>query len=248
MIIYRYYLSVLGVIFLGSITIQNIAAETVLDEGAELYHDYCSVCHGDKGDGNSRAKGGLNTRPRDFTQPGLSKLVTRESMVDVVLNGRPGTAMAGWSTRLSRSQAESVVDYVRYVYMSQGEGSGIDISKAVTIETHTTAAGLAMPSGLTGDPEKGRLFYENNCATCHGVGGGGDGPRAYFIFPKPINFLSEASRTRLNRVMLFNAIKYGVRGKEMPAWGKVLNDQQIANITEYVYKDIIQKDNSVQAN
>jgi len=247
MIIYRYYLSVLGVIFLGSITVQNIAAETVLDEGAELYHDYCSVCHGDKGDGNSRAKGGLNTRPRDFTLPGLSKLITRESMVDVILNGRPGTAMAGWSTRLSRSQAESVVDYVRNVIMSQGENSEIDISKtvtleskAVTLETHTTAAGLAMPSGLTGDPEKGRLFYESNCATCHGVNGGGDGPRAYFIFPKPVNFLSEASRARLNRVMLFNAIKYGVRGKEMPAWGKVLNDQQIANITEYVYKDMIQ--------
>jgi mono/diheme cytochrome c family protein len=32
-----------------------------------LYHNYCSVCHGDKGDGRSRATGSLSTVPRDFT-------------------------------------------------------------------------------------------------------------------------------------------------------------------------------------
>ena len=35
--------------------------------GALLYHNYCSVCHGDKGDGRSRATGSLSTPPRDFT-------------------------------------------------------------------------------------------------------------------------------------------------------------------------------------
>ena len=176
-------------------------------------------------------------------------------MVNIVLNGRPGTAMAGWGTRLSHSQAESVVDFVRNNFMSASmskDNSEIkDISKTEAtkatevIETteakepHKKIVELSMPNGLTGDSEKGKLFYNDNCSTCHGASGDGDGPRAYFIFPKPRNFLSEDSKMRLNRIVLFNAIKHGVRGKEMPAWGKVLDDQQIANVTEYVFKTII---------
>jgi mono/diheme cytochrome c family protein len=246
MIIRRYSLQVFSVLMLGSMVMPGFAVEVELDEGAELYHDYCSVCHGDKGDGNSRAKGGLSTRPRDFTQAGLSKILTRETMINIVLHGVPGTAMTGWSTRLNRAQAEKIVDYVRNTYMSQSNNKGVSVSETGTVETLPATAELSMPSGLTGNPEKGKLFYNDNCATCHGVSGGGDGPRAYFIFPKPRNFLSKESRMRLNRVMLFNAIKYGVRGKEMPAWGKVLDDQQIANIAEYVFKEMIQKDNSAQ--
>jgi mono/diheme cytochrome c family protein len=33
-----------------------------------LYHNYCSVCHGDRGDGNSRARNSLVPPPRDFTR------------------------------------------------------------------------------------------------------------------------------------------------------------------------------------
>jgi len=169
-------------------------------------------------------------------------------MIDIVLNGRPGTAMAGWGTRLSRTQAESVVDYVRDTFMSEGEDKDeqVTVSKTEKKETNVTKAEIAMPYGLSGDPDKGKLFYDDNCATCHGVNGAGDGPRAYFIFPKPRNFLTDSSRTRLNRTILFHATKYGIRGKEMPAWGKVLDDQQIANIAEYVFTAMIQIDNSTE--
>ena len=133
--------------------------------------------------------------------------------------------------------------------MSKGNSEVKDISKTEAtktdkadkaIETHKKIVELSMPNGLTGDSEKGKLFYIDNCSTCHGVNGAGDGPRAYFIFPKPRNFLSEDSKMRLNRIVLFNAIKHGVRGKEMPAWGKVLDDQQIANVAEHVFKTMIQ--------
>ena len=38
---------------------------------------------------------------------------------------------------------------------------------------------------------------------------------------------------------LYNGIKFGVVGKEMPAWGKVLSDSQVADLTEYVYRQFI---------
>jgi mono/diheme cytochrome c family protein len=99
---------------------------------------------------------------------------------------------------------------------------------------------LPMPLGLKGDPEKGRIFFMSNCFTCHGVKGDGNGPRAYFITPPPRDFLLETSRQRLNRPVLFEANTNGRLGTNMPAWGKVLNNQEIANVAEFVFENFIQ--------
>lgn len=98
---------------------------------------------------------------------------------------------------------------------------------------------LPMPLGLKGDPEKGRVFFMGNCFTCHGVKGDGNGPRAYFITPPPRDFLLETSRQRLNRPVLFEAITNGRLGTNMPAWGKVLNNQEIADVAEFVFENFI---------
>jgi len=98
---------------------------------------------------------------------------------------------------------------------------------------------LPMPLGLKGDPEKGRIFFMSNCFTCHGVKGDGNGPRAYFITPPPRDFLLETSRQRLNRPVLFEAIANGRLGTNMPAWGKVLDSQQIADVAEFVFENFI---------
>ena len=63
--------------------------------------------------------------------------------------------------------------------------------------------------------------------------------RAIFINPKPRNFLHEASRHELNRPALFQAIAQGKLGTEMPAWNKVLNEQEIANVAEFVFQRFI---------
>lgn len=98
---------------------------------------------------------------------------------------------------------------------------------------------LPMPLGLKGDAVKGGAFYMKNCFTCHGVQGDGNGPRAYFITPPPRNFLLDTSRQKLNRPVLFEAITNGRVGTNMPAWGKVLGTQEIANIAEFVFQNFI---------
>lgn len=107
---------------------------------------------------------------------------------------------------------------------------------------------LPMPMGLKGDPDKGRIFFMGNCFTCHGVKGDGNGPRAYFITPPPRDFLLETSRQRLNRPVLFEAITNGRLGTNMPAWGKVLNSQQIADVAEFVFENFINAPNEDQRN
>ena len=201
------------------------------DTPAETYHQYCSVCHGDKGDGRSRARQGLMPPPRDFTIAGLAEALPKARMVDVVLNGKPGTAMVGWKTRLDRPQAEAVVDYIRTHFMRSASAT----SPAAPEPAKKSAAYVPLPKGHA---HAGKPLYDGNCATCHGTRGQGDGPRAYFIFPKPRNFLAEESRT-FTPATLFVAVKHGVQGREMPAWGTVLTDQQIADVSQYVYDTFV---------
>lgn len=99
---------------------------------------------------------------------------------------------------------------------------------------------LPMPMGLKGDFAKGATFFIHNCATCHGAKGDGNGPRAYFITPPPRNFLLDASRKRLNRPVIFEAVTNGRLGTNMPAWSKVLSNQEIADVTEFVFQNFIQ--------
>jgi mono/diheme cytochrome c family protein len=97
-----------------------------------------------------------------------------------------------------------------------------------------------LPNGLKGDLKRGGAFYLANCATCHGQRGDGAGPRAYFINPKPRNFNDAASRARFNRLALYAAVSEGRNGSEMPAWNKVATPQQMADVSEYVFRSFIQ--------
>ena len=102
---------------------------------------------------------------------------------------------------------------------------------------------LPLPNGLMGNPRLGEQFFMGNCSTCHGTLGNGQGPRAYFMTSKPRNFLDDYSHTTLNRPAIFSAITLGRPGTEMPAWGKVLSPQEIANVAEFVFQTFIQSGN-----
>lgn len=199
-----------------------------LAQGEQLYVRHCAVCHGDKGSGAMWTQSSLNPPPRNFTAA-LRDELTRERMITSVTYGRPGTAMMSFRKRLSPGEIETVVDYVRATFLGKAAASPPSAQAAMVDMS------LAFPKGLRGDAAWGKDFFENNCFTCHGKQGDGKGPRSSFINPKPRNFLTEDSRSRLNRPALFTAVHEGLRGTVMPAWSKVLSDQEIANVAEYVF-------------
>ncbi|MFO1352082.1 MAG: c-type cytochrome [Gammaproteobacteria bacterium] len=210
--------------------------------GSAIYARNCAVCHGDRGGGAAWGQSSLDPPPRDFTSVRAKRELSRERMIAAVSFGRPGTAMAAFGAQLGADDITAVVDYVRSEFM--GLAATDSQPNSITGAGHDTALtdmALPLPDGLAGDAAVGQAFYSQNCATCHGVNGNGDGPRAYFIVPRPRNFLHPAARAIFNRPALFRAIKDGVIGREMPAWGKVLNDQQIADVTEFVFRTFIQE-------
>lgn len=226
-----------------------------------IYHNYCSVCHGDRGDGRSRARNSLVPPPRDFT---TAQGLTRDYMISIVANGKAATAMTAWKTQLNEREIASVVDYIRHAFVEGQAAAGATTPPAAAAISGTNAHGgrerdsaapltaapapapvksdmsLPLPNSLTGMTARGERFYAKNCATCHGLKGDGDGPRAYFIRPRPRNFLDASSRTSFNRPALYAAIAMGKTGTEMPAWSKVLSEQEIADVAEYVFRQFVQ--------
>ncbi len=208
------------------------AAPLADDESLRIYRESCSVCHGDDGKGAVWGQNSLSTAPRDFTTEQARTELTRDRMIKSVTHGRPGTPMPGFGSQLDEQQVANMVDYIRTRFMATAAHTG---TQAVATDYHERQ----FPDGLAGNFERGRSLYFQNCLVCHGFDGAGDGPRAYFIFPKPRNFLDPATREILNRPRLFDGVKKGVVGREMPAWGFVLEDQDIADVAEYVFREFI---------
>ena len=211
--------------------------------GRQIYAKSCSVCHGDRGNGSMWANANLAPPPRDFAAPAARTELTRERMLAAVAGGRPGTAMAGFATQLKADEIGAVVDYIRGAFMRVDAEAAISGTLAHGLPAATAPAKpvradmkLPMPGGLVGDAAAGRKFYDANCATCHGVKGDGKGPRAYFINPKPRVLISAESRAIFNRPAIFAGVSAGRLGTEMPAWDKVLTPQQMADVSEYVFR------------
>jgi mono/diheme cytochrome c family protein len=218
--------------------------------GRAIYAKNCSVCHGDKGEGAVWAAGNMMRAPRNFSVIGPDAL-SREAMLAAVGQGKPGTAMASFATQLSQEDMGLVVDYIRTALMAPAisgtrahGGRSTDAPAAASPPPSGAApvkanVAATFPNGLKGDARRGGAFYQANCATCHGKRGDGQGPRAYFINPKPKSFVDDTARARYSRPVLFTFVSDGKLGTEMPAWRQVIDPQQIADVSEYVLQNFI---------
>ncbi|OGT22270.1 MAG: hypothetical protein A2V90_07480 [Gammaproteobacteria bacterium RBG_16_57_12] len=215
-----------------------------LKQGEKIYQQNCSVCHGDYGQTGVWTRSSMGkSAPRNFTADASKSKLDRSRMIDAVTHGKPGTAMMPYSSRLSPEQLGNVVDYIRVALMGfpleQIEKEATQTPQAEIGSEQVAFRAKSLPDNLLGNPQEGRKLFVRNCVPCHGVKGDGDGPRAYFITPKPRNFVSEDTRRALNRPKIFNAVSNGLQGSVMPAWSKVLNNQEIANVSEYVFRAFI---------
>lgn len=219
-----------------------------IQHGKAVYSKHCIACHGERGEGVPQP--GANVPPRNFASPQARAELYRAKMIDAVTNGKSGTLMISYRAILKKREIESVVDYIDAILMvpdSQISGTKAhggrmqDQAPGSSIPGNGRADPTApLPNGLKGDLAKGKAFYLGNCAECHGAKGDGQGKRAYFINPRPADFTSERMRSRLNRPAIFIFTAQGKLGTEMPAWNKVLSDQEIANVAEYVFKAYIE--------
>jgi len=182
--------------------------------GVYIFHNYCSVCHGDKGDGQTRAKNGLVPPPRNYTTPEAAVELTRARMIQSVTHGRAGTAMIAWGHELSGKEIENVVDYIRATFMKLGD-----------------KAERKMPDGKLLE-SRGGVIYMQACAMCHGETGARD--LTGKMQPPPRDFTLPAVKAELTRKRMIASITNGRPGTAMRAYGGQYNKGDIEAMVDFI--------------
>jgi len=80
----------------------------------------------------------------------------------------------------------------------------------------------------------GEETYKALCARCHGEKGDGNGKVAWYIDPSPRDFTKKSFMSTKPRERFLESIREGVPGTSMPAWGKVIGDEQSGAALDYV--------------
>lgn len=81
--------------------------------------------------------------------------------------------------------------------------------------------------------ERGRSYYIQLCALCHGSDGSGNGEFSYRMVPKPSNLVQDVIGNRSDRQME-EAIRDGIPGSAMRGWSEQLSTIQRTQIIKYI--------------
>ena len=73
---------------------------------------------------------------------------------------------------------------------------------------------------------RGAALYAAQCASCHGVAGGGDGPLAASLEPKPIAFTDGERAQSRSLMALYQVISQGVEGTSMASFGQLSDNER----------------------
>ena len=85
------------------------------------------------------------------------------------------------------------------------------------------------------DPVRAHALYAENCAVCHGNGGGGDGPRAKELDPPPARFTERTRMSETAPYVFYNAITLGVINTAMASFADSLSDQERWSLAFYLW-------------
>lgn len=190
-------------------------------KGEIVWVRHCIVCHGADGKGNTDAAQEISPAPKDLTDPlNVTWAFKKDWLRLRIAEGVPGTAMPAWEKVLTPPEIEAVTEYVQRL-------SGAD---KIT-ETQAHAAQI----------ERGQRLYRARCSVCHGVDGKARTQVAGAVEPPPQNLTDPKVVARLTTAGIAQVVTDGRGGTVMPAWGRVLDAQQIRDVAAYVRQEIQKK-------
>jgi mono/diheme cytochrome c family protein len=114
----------------------------LLGDAAEIYGEFCSQCHGDRGEG------GIGP---EFQSDEFHATKTDEQLYTIIDLGHPATAMIAWGEVLTAEQIETLVEYIRSLRDGGDEPPPTD---------EVSFSRDVMP------------LFQQYCLACHGSSGG----------------------------------------------------------------------------
>lgn len=219
-------------------------------DGAQLFATHCAVCHGAEGKG---VPGAFPPLAGDA----VVNAANPTEQINTVLHGRKGKVIGGqtysaempaFAAQLSDEQITYIIDHERTSWGNHG--SLITAADVVTVRANQPAGGgpaaatvnpasapakIAPPAAPAFNAIEGAKLFATTCALCHGAEGKG----VPGTFPP---LAGDAVVTASNPEDHIRTVLNGLKGKtiagtayqvEMPAFGKQLSDQQIADIINH---------------
>jgi len=84
------------------------------------------------------------------------------------------------------------------------------------------------------EPANGERLFEENCVSCHGPRGAGDGPSADTLNPKPRDFTDPERLNHYAPYQFFQAVSFGVEGTAMASFGEAFTSEEIWDLAFYL--------------
>lgn len=103
-----------------------------------------------------------------------------------------------------------------------------DINKKIIALTGIQTAPKIWPS-----LSQGNSLYAQNCASCHGATGKGDGPAGIHLSPTPSNFHDADLMANFSAYQAYNSIRFGVSGTAMTSYSN-LNETELWDLAFYI--------------
>ncbi|MDC8450158.1 MAG: cytochrome c [Nitrospira sp.] len=105
-------LAVLTVVGLSSVTIAAPSGNP--ESGRKIYLESCQSCHGPIGKGDSDMAAYLTPPPANLTAKSTQARTDAE-LRKIILEGRPGTAMASFDGAFEEAQLTDLIAYIRSI-------------------------------------------------------------------------------------------------------------------------------------
>jgi mono/diheme cytochrome c family protein len=229
--------------------------EVSVSRAEYLYAENCAACHGATGDGRGPMAMFLEVRPRDFRNEAFRYVSTpggpptREDLLQSIRDGRTLGQMPAFPY-LDHEDVTLLADLVRTMRRTgiartlteefTEEGLSPEEIDEIAGERVAAGEGIEIPSpgpGFRPDTGRGRRLYMDNCASCHGPTGRGDGldlpkdEQGNPIVVQDITSGRYSGGTRPREV--FKRIRCGVPGTPMPE-SIALSDEEVWQLVRYV--------------
>lgn len=222
---------------------QSVSNQEVLKHGKEVYENRCIGCHGQKGDGKGKAASFLNPKPRDFTS-GIFKfkstpneaLPTDEDMMRILSNGVLGTSMPSFKL-LPEVSKFAVIQYIKSFsdvwnkkenILPKMQGAPFPIDDFRSHKKFILRA------------KRGRKLFVENCLTCHGRKGKGDGEGGVDLTDEwdhlilPADLTKKYIKSGKSVRDIYRVLLTGMAGTPMPSFKEALSDKELWDVTAYI--------------
>jgi mono/diheme cytochrome c family protein len=233
-----------------------VPTETKIERGKQIYESKCAGCHGPggAGDANYPADKFANKAP-NFADGQYRHGSGKIQVYNAITKGLSGTAAEGekplyhpvFTESLRYQERWAVTHYVREE-LSADQQLGTDPAPVVDQarlearegtcdpEIKKTIASRVEPKGEE-QMKTGEELYNQQCTTCHGESGKGDGPAGSGLQPAPRNFhATDVKWTKgTSPLNIFNTLTNGIEGSAMASYSTLSEDERWA-LTHYVRK------------